>query len=181
MGRVTAAMTRLLQSMCRPWETMLQCYLGELLVMVQGAKDRRDQVLSMIVLTMRALGVKVEARRASRGSSVTWVGITLRASKTEASIETGVSQQMVSNLLQTLVTWTTQDEIPLEQLRKARGDSPRAQEGQRGRLGARNGCHCSSWRCPSLDSQKPSKSSQARWCGRRFRCTGTTCGHDGDL
>ena len=90
MGRVAAAMARLLQSLCRPWETMLQCYMDELLVMVQGAKAQHDQALAMTVLTMQVLRVRIETRRASRGPSVSWMGVTPSANGSSSGAETSI-------------------------------------------------------------------------------------------
>lgn len=122
MGRVAAAMARLLQSLCRPWETMLQCYMDELLVMVQGAKAQHDQALAMTVLTMQVLRVRIETRRASRGPSVSWMGVTPSANSRRRDIDRrGLSWRMVTDLLQTLVSWTARDEIPLVELRSVTG------------------------------------------------------------
>lgn len=121
MRRLAAATTRLLQSLRRPWETMLQCHMDELLVMIQGEKVQRDNVLAMILLTMRALrsGNRIAKGQQGRESDVGQyhVGGEPRGGIGRAGSIAADDHRPAANL----DAWSTQDALSLNELQAATG------------------------------------------------------------
>ena len=73
MGRLSAALGRLLQSMVQPNELVMQIYIDDLLIAMRGRPEERCKLLSMFLYTMRALGIMISLEK-GRGTRVTWIG-----------------------------------------------------------------------------------------------------------
>lgn len=69
MGRLSAALGRLLQSMVQPNELVMQIYIDDLLIAMRGRPEERCKLLSMFLYTMRALGIMIslEKRKGHEG------------------------------------------------------------------------------------------------------------------
>ena len=74
MGRLSAALGRLLQSMVKPDEAALQIYIDDLLIAMRGRPEERCKVLAMMLYTMRAMGIMISLEKGERGTRVTWIG-----------------------------------------------------------------------------------------------------------
>ena len=74
-SRVAAWLSRLLQATTPVEFAQHQTYLDDQLWMLQGSLQQRNEVLGVILLTMAALGFKVNVRKGERGSNVVWIGV----------------------------------------------------------------------------------------------------------
>ena len=67
-------MGRLLQSMVKPDEAVLQIYVDDLLIAMRGRPEERCKVLAMLLYTMKAMGVMISLEKGERSTRVTWIG-----------------------------------------------------------------------------------------------------------
>ncbi|CAK8995822.1 Tyr recombinase domain-containing protein [Durusdinium trenchii] len=109
MGRLSAALGRLLQSMVQPNELVMQIYIDDLLIAMRGRPEERCKLLSMFLYTMRALGIMISLEK-GRGTRVTWIGTQFvfetRKPENGRRITVGLPFKMCKEVYDTLVEWT---------------------------------------------------------------------------
>ena len=59
MGRLSAAIARLVQSTLHPAEGQTQMYVDDLLLLLRGSKSQRELILAMVIHTLAAFGVQL--------------------------------------------------------------------------------------------------------------------------
>lgn len=112
MGRLSAALGRLLQSLVKSDEAVLQIYVDDLLIAMRGRPEERRKVLSMLLYTMNALqGVMVSLEKGERGTRVQWIGTQFEVFETRKPengrrITVGLPFKMCKEVYDTLVEWT---------------------------------------------------------------------------
>ena len=74
MARLSSAVGRLIQSMSKPWESMAQIYVDDLLLMIAGNRKGREHLLSMNLYTLGVLGMMLSLHKGERGRRVIWIG-----------------------------------------------------------------------------------------------------------
>eukprot|EP00435_Cladocopium_sp_Y103_P032890 s2894_g8.t1 len=119
MARLSSAAGRFIQSMVRPWESMAQIYVDDLLLMVSGNRSGREHLLAMHIYTLSALGMMLSLHKGERGRHVVWIGTTIELSVDE--VRFGVPKKMCEEILSALVTWPSRGMIPLKELRSTTG------------------------------------------------------------
>lgn len=124
MGRLSAALGRLLQSMVQPNELVMQIYIDDLLIAMRGRPEERCKLLSMFLYTMRALGIMISLEK-GRGTRVTWIGTQFvfetRKPENGRRITVGLPFKMCKEVYDTLVEWTGKGMIALKELRAITG------------------------------------------------------------
>ena len=86
MGRMTAMLMRMWQSMLGKDRGVLQCYMDDPLLAVQGSLEERNSAVAMLLHTAWALGINMSYAKGERGSRLFWIGIT---------VEIDVEQKMI--------------------------------------------------------------------------------------
>ena len=76
-GRVAAMLARMTQAMISPNWMRLQLYVDDPILCMRGSDADRDRMMSAVILLWATLGVRLAYKKASRGSSVQWIGASL--------------------------------------------------------------------------------------------------------
>ena len=76
MGRLSAAISRLVQSLMHPGEGQTQMYVDDLLLLLRGSRAHRESILAMVIYTLVAFGVQLSLDKGERGTRCTWIGTT---------------------------------------------------------------------------------------------------------
>ena len=76
-GRVAALLARMTQAMLSPSWMRLQLYVDDPILCMRGGKPDRDRMMAAVILLWATLGVRLAYKKASRGSSVQWIGATM--------------------------------------------------------------------------------------------------------
>ena len=76
-GRIAAYLMRLTAGMFEPGHVGLQCFVDDPIIAVRGSWRDRNLRLAAILLLWCALGFRLSWAKASRGTSVSWIGGTL--------------------------------------------------------------------------------------------------------
>ena len=119
MGRMTAMLMRMWQSMLGADRGVLQCYMDDPLLAVQGSKAERNGAVAMLLYTAWALGVNMSYAKGERGSRLVWIGITIEVDIQNKMILLNVPQKMIDDLVARLSTW--QGVVSLKTLRATTG------------------------------------------------------------
>eukprot|EP00435_Cladocopium_sp_Y103_P009539 s1894_g2.t1 len=118
-SRVAALLARLLQSLVRGDEGQHQVYLDDSLWMLQGTLVQRNSVLSMLLTTMSALGLRVSLAKGERSTRVQWIGI--KFSLQEEMVILSLPTKFTEELATLLKSWEGRGMAPLKELRQAAG------------------------------------------------------------
>eukprot|EP00435_Cladocopium_sp_Y103_P065381 s228_g27.t1 len=118
-SRLASQVARFLQSLCEGGEGQHQVYLDDALWCLQGNLRQRNSLLSMIITTLAALGLKVSLKKGLRSTQVQWVGI--RFTITDDSIILGLPDKFLKELSDLLISWQDKGMAPLKELRQAAG------------------------------------------------------------
>lgn len=76
MGRLSAAIGRLLQALVKPYEMQVQVYIDDILGVLAGPRAQRQKLLSLVLYTLGAFGVKVSLKKGEQGPRIKWIGVT---------------------------------------------------------------------------------------------------------
>eukprot|EP00971_Amphidinium_carterae_P150834 2990756-Amphidinium_carterae.1 len=78
-GRLAATFSRLLMSLCSVGGGLhrLQFYMDDPLFTITGEQSDRCWLLSLLLLTISALGFKLAWHKGGRGSAATWIGVSI--------------------------------------------------------------------------------------------------------
>ena len=118
-SRVAALFSRLLQSLVQGAEAQHQTYLDDGLWALQGSLKERNSILSMILTTLFALGLKVSLKKGMRSNQVQWIGV--RFTITEDSIVLGLPDKLLKDLIEVLKSWQNSGMAPIKELRQVAG------------------------------------------------------------
>lgn len=125
MGRLSAAVGRLWQSMMSPMEGHMQIYVDDVLTLVNGTEDEKANLISMGLYTMKAFGVQIALGKGERGQQAQWIGVRMLLqwpnNPTEGSITYAAPKKMVEEILETLKAWLHKGMISHRELRSTTG------------------------------------------------------------
>ena len=69
MGRLSAAIGRLIAALCEPDAGQGQIYIDDILMVIRGDLDTRASMVSLVLYTLKALGVLISLRKEENGES----------------------------------------------------------------------------------------------------------------
>ena len=119
-SRVAALISRLLQSTFDPSEAQHQNYLDDGLWCMRGTLQRRNEMISFVLYTLKALGLNVALKKGQRSSSVVWIGVkyTQLANK---QLALTLPEKFLAEVMGELKAWDKRGMIPIKDLRKMCG------------------------------------------------------------
>jgi hypothetical protein len=83
LGRLSAAIGRLVQSLFHPASGQVQVYVDDVALMIRGAPEQRNLRMAKVLYVLAAFGVQVALPKGERGRSVTWIGTTFELHRHE--------------------------------------------------------------------------------------------------
>ena len=119
MGRLSAAIGRLIQSLFHAAEAQTQVYIDDIALMVRGSTEQRNLQLAKVLYVLAAFGVQVAMHKGERGKRVTWIGTTFELQPHEVIL--GTPRKMVLEMQETLAAWTGKGMISTRELRSFLG------------------------------------------------------------
>ena len=84
-------------------------------MMIQGTKAERETMISMLLYTSKVLGLNLSFEKGTRGTRITWIGVTLEVDQEAKEIILEIPKKLVEDLLEKLKGW--KGLIPLKDLR----------------------------------------------------------------
>ena len=114
MGRLSADVGRLLQSLFHPAAGQVQVYI-DVAFMLRGPLETRNLQLAKVLYVLAAFEVQVAMGKGERGRRVQWIGTTFEIHTHEVVI--GTPQTMVQEVKETLANWTGKGMVPTRELR----------------------------------------------------------------
>ena len=117
MGRLSAAIGRLVQSLFHPAAGQCQVYIDDVALMIRGSKELRNLQLAKFLYVLAAFGVQISKSEASK--RVTWIGTTFQLHPNEVIL--GTPRKLVLEIQETLATWTGKGMIATRELRSFLG------------------------------------------------------------
>ena len=125
MGRLSAAVGRLWQSLMSPMEGQMQIYVDDVLTLMNGTEDEKANLISLGLYTMKAFGVQIALGKGERGQQAQWIGVKMLLQwpndPREGSITYSAPKKMVEEILETLKTWLHKGMISHRELRSTTG------------------------------------------------------------
>ena len=125
MGRLSAALGRLLQSMLNPQLTQIQVYIDDIIISCLGNLAWREVQLAAVLYTAAAFGVQISLKKGERGRKVQWIGCSLEVPEVEGQEDEvlimGLSKQMIEQVVEPLQEWSKGGMAPLKELRTVTG------------------------------------------------------------
>eukprot|EP00438_Fugacium_kawagutii_P000419 Skav229881 [mRNA] locus=scaffold247:354658:356938:+ [translate_table: standard] len=124
MGRLSAAIGRLLQSTADDRDTQLQVYVDDLLVAALGSREKREHILACWLYTLSAFGVQVNLKKGEGGRRVKWIGCQIEVPPPEGNppvMVLGVAKQMIDQILEVLHSWQSKGMGSLKELKSTTG------------------------------------------------------------
>ena len=115
MGRLSAAIGRLVQSLFHPAAGQSQVYIDDIALMIRGTAEQRNLQLSKVLYVLAAFGVQIAMHKGERGKRVTWIGTTFELHSHEVIL--GTPRKMVLEMQETLAAWTGKGMISTKELR----------------------------------------------------------------
>eukprot|EP00435_Cladocopium_sp_Y103_P072540 s106_g40.t1 len=115
MGRLSAAVGRLVQSLLHPAEGQVQMYIDDLALMLRGSTLWRNVQLSKVIYVLAAFGVQLAMAKGERGKRVTWIGTTFELFPHKVVL--GTPRKLVEEILETVTTWRKKGMVPTKDLR----------------------------------------------------------------
>lgn len=97
MGRLSAAIGRIIQSVVQPWEMQSQVYIDDILGVLAGPIELRQKLLSLVLYTLGAFGVNVSPGKGERGRRLRWIGVTYDLDYPN-QVVLGIPQKMVDEI-----------------------------------------------------------------------------------
>ena len=126
MGRLSAAVGRLMAALIKPDQGQSQVYVDDLLMLIRGTEDERHSMVSLLLYTLRALGVQVSLRKGERGEQLKWIGVTINLEWTsdpqcKKRIVYAIPKTMILEIKETLESWQGRGMIGIRELRTLTG------------------------------------------------------------
>lgn len=119
MARLSSALGRMLASMVNSWECFVQIYVDDILLMVSGSRPHREGILSMVLHTLRALGMMLSLNKGERGSRVTWIGTVIEVN--QDVMQFSIPEKMVKEVLTEVKNWPGRGMVSLKSARTITG------------------------------------------------------------
>ena len=116
MARLSSALGRMLASMVNSWECFVVDYI---LLMVSGSRPHREGILSMVLHTLRALGMMLSLNKGERGSRVTWIGTVIEVN--QDVMQFSIPEKMVKEVLSEVKNWPGRGMVSLKSVRTITG------------------------------------------------------------
>ena len=113
MGRLSAAVGRLVQSLFHPAARQVQVYIDDVALMLRGTKELRNLQLAKVY--MAAFGVRVAMRKGEGGQRVAWIGTAFDLREHKVVLST--PKKMVDEAKATLAIWKGKGMVPTRELR----------------------------------------------------------------
>ena len=111
MGRLSAAVGRIWQSLMSPTEGQLQIYVDDVLSLINGTEDEKANLISLGLYTMKAFGVQIALSKGERGQQAQWIGVKMLlqwpSSPLDGSITYSAPKKMMEEISNTLKSWLT--------------------------------------------------------------------------
>ena len=126
MGRLSAAIGRLISVLCEPEAGQVQIYIDDILMVARGHSEERTSMISLVLYTLKALGVQISLRKGERGEQIKWIGVYVNLEwsdrdSEEKKIVYAVPKGMISEVKEALESWKDRGMIPLRDLRTVTG------------------------------------------------------------
>jgi hypothetical protein len=125
MGRLSAAVGRLWQSLMSPTEGQMQIYVDDVLTLVNGTEDEKANLIALGLYTMKAFGVQIALNKGERGQQVQWIGVKMLLrwpeSPMKGSITYSAPRKMADEILETLKGWLSKGMVSHRELRSTTG------------------------------------------------------------
>ena len=118
-SRTASLLARMLQAFFQVHEAVHQVYLDDSLWLLQGTLAQRNSHLSLILMTMLALGFKVSVKKGERAEQVQWIGV--KFTLTTDYILMGIPEKYTRELIDLLKSWDRAGMASTKQLRQAAG------------------------------------------------------------
>ena len=119
MGRLSAAIGRLLQSTFHPASGQVQIYIGDVLLTIRGPEEERNLQVSKVLYLLAAFGVQVATHKGERGRRVQWIGTTMEL--TSHHILIGTPPKMIEEIKTTMANWDDKRMVPIKEPRSFAG------------------------------------------------------------
>ena len=125
MGRLSAAVGRLWQSLMEAHEAQVQIYIDDLLMMARGTASEINSLVAMGLYTLKAFGVMFSLSKGERGSQLKWIGVQIllnwAPNMRPGELMYSVPKQAIEEVRSVLVEWEQKGMIPLKELRSVTG------------------------------------------------------------
>ncbi|CAL1167184.1 unnamed protein product [Cladocopium goreaui] len=125
MGRLSAAVGRLWQSLMSPTEGQMQIYVDDVLTLINGTDDEKANLIALGLYTMKAFGVQIALAKGERGQQVQWIGVKMLLqwpeSPLDGSITYSAPKKMIEEIVDTLRSWQTKGMVSHRELRSTTG------------------------------------------------------------
>ena len=119
MCRLSALFTRLVQGMFAKGELQLATYVDDPLAVLVGSRTRRLRNLSLMLLTLAALGIQLSWAKGDRGTKLVWIGVQFELRWREGALFCEVPDKLRTEILGYLDKWKGM--IPVSELRSVTG------------------------------------------------------------
>lgn len=119
MGRLSAAIGRLTQSLFHPAGGQTQVYIDDVALAIRGCKELHNLQLAKVLYVLSAFGVQISMSKGERGKRVTWIGTTFELQPNEVIL--GTPRKLVMENQETLAAWTGKGMIATKELRSFLG------------------------------------------------------------
>ncbi len=119
MGRLSAAIGRLLSSMMADFEGQMQIYVDDVVMALQGPLQHRNYILASLLYTMAAFGVQTSLRKGERGRRVQWIGAMLEVWHHQVTL--ALPRKLKEDLVEVMTEWSSKGMIALKELRVVTG------------------------------------------------------------
>lgn len=104
MGRLSAAIGRLVQYLFHPASAQTQVYIDDVALMLRGSQQCRDLSLAKVLYVLAAFGVQVAMEKGERGRRVQWIGGTFELLPNHVVL--GAPEKMIKEVKEILESWT---------------------------------------------------------------------------
>ena len=97
-GRVSAFLSRLGQSVFRPWEGRIQCYVDDPGVGLAGFERERTRAAALLLLFWGSIGSDIAWKKATLSSRQTWIGAQYVVDRDSMSVHVEVTEDRIIGL-----------------------------------------------------------------------------------
>ena len=119
MGRLSAAVGRLIASLFNTAELQDQVYVDDVFLASQGSRQARNNHVSLVIYTLRAFGVNLSLAKGERGVRVTWIGTVFEIQ--DEALVIAAPEKLIKEIAEQLETWQGAGMIPQKTARKLAG------------------------------------------------------------
>ena len=119
MGRLSAAIARLVQSTLHPAEGQTQMYVDDLLLLLRGSKSQRELILAMVIHTLAAFGVQLSLDKGERGIRCTWIGTTFELRHNKIVLST--PKKLLDEVQTKLDEWAKAGMLSVKEMKSVAG------------------------------------------------------------